>query len=361
MNNFLRAERDLAGISASKTLSTTKTITKTISSTKTPTATKSFTKTSSVSKTPQKSITPSVSSTITDTASPTESISESSTSSDTLSITATFSTSRTPSLTMTTSHTISATKSSSFTPSFSTTHSNTPSPMPSPPIECNSGNPLYAWQAGMYNRCSEVNFWYQKVAFEEGLVNEDQALQITTYIQYFALHEGIPFEQALLVQDAFNISALKAGADMEMALKVTNYGQYQAILTNLDSHQRHLYFFDNEIEKITNDIQVEVFKTTDLSLDQALLFNSISQLQTYLLGYNEEDALKITTSIGYLALLDGMTIDEAAQVYIWFQVAAYRCCHNAQEALTVTNGNLLMNYTCSGETSVCYTDLPYIF
>ena len=363
--------------SVSPTHSRSHTATNKVSVTKSPSTSHTAAKTFSPSHTAAKSLSVSSSAepsnSVSETASESASISETVTASITMSHSSSLTASHSAAASLSKSLTSSASKSTSHseTISFSATHTLTPSPSPtihsSAPAICASGLPLYAWSAGMYNVCSQVNNYYQIEAFITELLTEQQALSITHYFQLDAINSGVPFDKAKFVNSYLCEQALIAGADVPTALNVTNIGQLYGVELNIEALNNHKYFTDEQIQQITNSAQVIAYQHTNLIFEQALLFTKTTQVNTYKNGYSLEDSLMIVTDFQFDALSTGITAAQAAQFtndfqvqallayvpfdqailfYNDFQVEALLLCNNIPEALTINSQELFDNYSC---------------
>ena len=162
------------------------------------------------------------------------------------------------------------------------------------------------------------------------------------------------------VSSYYSIPALQCGASITEALLATNYGRQVAVCYNAKAAPTDKMLTDSQIQQIAIEPQVRAYIVsnsvsfiTPLTFEESLLFTEDLQVSLYLQGETLEDVLKITNVVAYRCLLAGMDIDSAAQCYIWFQLAAFNCCFNEDEALYVTNYYLLQDYSCAGQLAPC--------
>jgi hypothetical protein len=222
----------------------------------------------------------------------------------------------------------------------------------------------------------QVTHYYQIQAFQLGSITAPQAIQIKFPSQYDALLSGLSFDKAILATNNIIEYALLNNVPGDLAVKLLNVAQVYAVTVNMNAEENHRpsYFSLDQILQITNSVQVDGFKNTNMTFNQALQLSSPTQIAAYIRGVPFEKALKIVfieqftaltlgatadqainfnSSFQIMALRNNIPVDKSLLFNSFYQVQAYDKCHNVDQAINIQSSDALNNYTCSvtGEDS----------
>jgi hypothetical protein len=170
---------------------------------------------------------------------------------------------------------------------------------------------------------------YQAFIFQDScgrVVSESQAVNFTE-INLYALLRGASPEDALRVENYFQAQALILGADIELALLVTNAAQIYALEQNLEfSCSGSKLFSDEHLLIITRESQVDSF-LWGLPFEQSLLITEAMQYQALIRGADINLAQNFTSAFQLRGLDSKFCPEQALLMASQYSFLAGRKCH----------------------------------